>query len=113
MVHDMVDFAYYTDEYMGELIPGKAFPRLAKQAKAVLDRLCRDYVVSGGEDEKNMALCAMAEEMYRISGSVGVASATLGAVRVQYKNTTDREILARLYRAAGIYLDIYRGRWVS
>ena len=112
-MHNMVDFAYYQQEYMGELIPEKAFPRLAKNAKAVLDRLCRDYVVSGGQDEKDMALCAVAEEMYRISGRMGVASATLGAVRVQYKNNTDRQILARLYRAAGIYLDIYRGRWAQ
>ena len=107
----MVDYAYYRDEYLGELIPEKLFPGLAKKAAAALSRLCRDYVVSGGDEEKAMALCAMAEEMYRWQGRMGVAAATVGAVKVQYQDLSSRQLLHRLYSKAAIYLDIYRGRW--
>ena len=107
----MVDFAYYRDEYMGELIPQKLFPGLEKKAAAALNRLCRDYVVSGGAEEKAMAVCAMAEEMYRWQSRAGVAGATVGAVKVQYQAQADRQLLYKLYSKAAIYLDIYRGRW--
>ena len=107
----MVDFDYYVNEYLGELLPESAFNAYAKRAKAVLKRLCHDYVVSGGEEEKAMAVCAMAEELYRCAGRLGLAGATVGAVRVQYQNLSDRQLLSRLYGKAAIYLDIYRGRY--
>ena len=107
----MVDYQYYTREYLGELIPEKPVPGLAKQATAALNRLCRDYVVSGGEEEKAMAVCAMAEEMYRWQGKMGIAGATVGAVKVQYQQMSNRQFLAKLYSKAAIYLDIYRGRY--
>ena len=110
-MHDMVDYQYYTREYLGELIPEKPFPGLVKKATAVLNRLCRDYVVSGGEEEKAMAICAMAEEMYRWQGRMGVVGATVGAVRVQYQELSNRQLLSKLYSKAAIYLDIYRGRY--
>ena len=110
-MHDMVDFSYYRDEYMGDVIPEKLFPGLQKKAAAALSRLCRDYVVSGGEEEKAMAICAMAEEMFRWQGRAGMTGATVGAVKVQYQAMADRELLHKLYRKAAIYLDIYRGRW--
>lgn len=107
----MVDFAYYRDEYLGELIPQALFRGLEKKAAAALGRLCRDYVVQGGEEEKSMAVCAMAEELYRWQGREGVTAATVGAVKVQYQSAADRALLHRLYSKAAIYLDIYRGRW--
>ena len=107
----MVDYQYYRDEYLGELIPEKLFPGLAKKAGAALGRLCRDYVVSGGEEEKAMALCAMAEELYRWQGRGGVTAAIVGAVKVQYQDLSNRQLLHRLFSKAAIYLDIYRGRW--
>ena len=107
----MVDYQYYTETYLGELIPQKLFPGLEKKASAALHRLCRDYIVRGGEEEKAMAVCAMAEEMYRWQGRMGVVGATVGAVRVQYQEQSNRQLLAKLYSKAAIYLDIYRGRW--
>ena len=110
-MHKMPDFAYYRDEYLGELIPENAFAPLCRRAKAVLSRLMHDYIVRGGEEEKAMAICAMAEELYRCAGRAGLTGATVGAVRVQYQNLTDRQLLSKLYGKASIYLDIYRGRW--
>ena len=107
----MPDYAYYRDEYLGELIPENAFAPLCRRAMAALNRLMRDYIVRGGEEEKAMAICAMAEELYRCAGRTGLAGATVGAVKVQYQKITDRQMLAKLYGKAAIYLDIYRGRW--
>ena len=105
---------FYKEIYGGTALEGAQLTEFLARAEDQLRLFEHVYEVTEFvENGRKLALCAMAEEMYRISGSVGVASATLGAVRVQYKNTTDRQILARLYRAAGIYLDIYRGRWVS
>lgn len=109
----MVDYGYYRDEYLGTLIPEKQFAALEKKASDALNRLCRDYVVSGGQEEKAMAVCAMAEELCRLQGRAGISSAAVGAVKVQYQDLTDRQLLARLYSKAAIYLDIYRGRWAT
>ena len=107
----MVDYGYYRDEYLGTLIPEKQFAALEKRASDALNHLCRDYVVSGGQEEKAMAVCAMAEELCRLQGRAGISSAAVGAVKVQYQAMADREFLHRLYSKAAIYLDIYRGRW--
>ena len=53
---------------------------------------------------------AVAEELYRGASRRGIASASLGGVQVQYRQGDREEEGRRLYRAAGVYLDIYRGR---
>ena len=109
-MHDMVSFDYYANTYLGSLIPEKDFAALEKRAAEQLDRLCRTCRVEGGEDAKAMAVCAMAEDLYRGAGRRGVASASVGGVRVQYRQDADRHLSGQLYRSAAIYLDIYRGR---
>ena len=64
----------------------------------------------GGVDARAMAVCAMAEELHRSNGQEGIASTSIGGVRVQYREDRDRKLLRRLADCAGIYLDIYRGR---
>ena len=59
-------------------------------------------------DARAMALCAMAEALYRGAGSQGIASTSIGGVRVQYRE--DGKLWQKMYRCAGIYLDIYRGK---
>jgi len=54
-----------------------------------------------------MAICAMAECLLNPK-KPGVRSATVGGVSVSYENG-DRALELALYRAAGVYLDIYRG----
>ena len=107
-MRNMVDYAYYADAYMGSLIPEREFASLAARARDYLEQLCRVYLVEGGADARAMALCAMAEALYRGAGSQGIASTSIGGVRVQYR--ADGKLWQQIYRCAGIYLDIYRGK---
>ncbi len=103
----MVSWDYYENTYLGMTVPRKAFPRYARQAQAILDRLCRLCRVEGGEDSKSMALCAMAETLYRQERYGGVESASAGEVSVRYRE--NRNLLSEVYTQAANYLDIYRG----
>ncbi len=108
MAHNMANYAYYADAYMGSLIPQREFAPLARKAEAYLQQLCRTFLVEGGEDAKAMAVCAMAEELYRGAAREGIASTSIGGVQVQYR--ADGKLWQQMYRAASIYLDIYRGK---
>ena len=109
----MADFAFYTDIYFGSVIPEKAFPGMALQAKAMLERFQRVYRVEvPGEDSLRMAICAMAESLYAHSKRRGgVIGANAGEVSVRYEESgsADRQLQRELYEKASIYLDIYRG----
>ena len=76
----MADFTFYTDVYMGELIPEKAFPGMALRAQEYLQRLQRIYQVSvPGEDSLKMAVCAVAEAIFAHSKRRGgVTAASVG-----------------------------------
>ena len=104
----MADYEYYVNCYMGSRIPQREFSRLARCARAYLEQLERTFLVIGGQDAKAMAVCAMAEELHRGAERRGVASTSVGGVRVQYRH--DGELLRQMYQAASIYLDIYRGK---
>ena len=101
----MPDFTFYREVYLGSAIEEKAFPRLAARAAEFLERLKKSFRVEGGEQAQAMAICAMAEVLLN-RRKPGVRAATVGGVSVQYgEGSTELE----LYRAAQIYLDIYRG----
>ena len=103
----MADFDFYRNQYLGEAIGEKAFPALAVQAKGALDGYCRKYRASGDETSRNMAVCAMAEVLWDHQRNRH-SSVSVGSARVQYaiaKESLER----RLYRAAAVYLDFYRG----
>lgn len=109
----MADFAYYTDSYLGTVIPEKAFPGMAKRAEEALQRLQRIYRVTvPGEDSRNLAICAMAEVLYAASKRrSGVTAASVGEVSVHYGNSesSDKALQRELYEKASIYLEISRG----
>jgi len=109
----MADFAFYTDIYLGSLIPEKAFPGTVQRAKEMLDRFCRIYRVTvPGEDSLRMAICAMAESLYAHSKRRGgITAASVGEASVHYEDSrlADRQLSRELYEKAGIYLDISRG----
>lgn len=109
-MHDMVSYDYYVNTYLGSQIPQEQFSRLESRAEQMLSKLCREFLVEGGVDARAMAVCAMAEELHRSNGQEGIASTSIGGVRVQYREDRDRKLLRRLADCAGIYLDIYRGR---
>jgi hypothetical protein len=66
-----VDFAYYRDEFGGELIPEESWPACARVADAYLDAQTMHRVkilVNNGEHlplEAAFALCAVAEAVYK------------------------------------------------
>ena len=109
----MADFAFYTDVYLGSLIPAQAFPEAAMRAKEELERIRRSFrVVCPGEDSLRMAICAMAETLYAHSKRRGgVTGATVGEVSVRYDQgrAAAQSLTRELYRKASIYLDISRG----
>ena len=97
----MVDYGFYTNDYLGSVIPEKAFSGVAAQAQRYLDKFKEVYrVVSSGEQAENLAVCAMAETLWdeRNSGLFSASAAT-------GKTSLKRE----LFEKASIYLDIYRG----
>lgn len=104
----MVDFRFYKDSYLGSAIPEAAFPGMASRAQEQLNRMKRVFrVESSGQQAENMALCAMAETIYT-HRNTGLASASVGSVRVEYDSGTTK-LQHRLQEQASIYLDIYRG----
>lgn len=104
----MVKYEFYVNQYLGSLIPEKAFSGVAARAEQVLNRFQQAYrVESSGQQAESMAICAMAETLWQ-NRNKGLTSANIGSVSVRYE--TDRNALRReLYDKACIYLDIYRG----
>ena len=104
----MVDYGFYKNDYLGSVIPEKAFSGVAAQAQRYLDRLKRIYrVESSGEDAEKLAVCAMAETLWD-NRNGGLFSASAGSASARYaagKTSLKRE----LFDKASIYLDIYRG----
>lgn len=108
----MVDFDYYVNSYLGTVIPEDTFPAAAARAEETLDRFCRCYRVTGGEESKKMAVCAMAEAVHTAARSRGgLTAASAGSVSVRYESgrSGEKELWQELYRQASVYLDIYRG----
>lgn len=105
----MADYSFYTDAYLGCLIPEKQFDRCMARANEALALFERRYSVSGGQEERKLALCAMAETVYSATGRPGVVSATVGSVSVRYQDGSQRQLWRELYDKACIYLDICRG----
>ena len=125
----MVDFAFYLDVFVGNMIPGEDFPRLATRAGDILDFLEREYTVTGSELAKNKATCALAEAVHAneraasaalsaVEGNGAIASESIGSVSVSYQKATaadagldltERGMKRRYYDVARQYLTIYRG----
>jgi len=104
----MVTYQFYTEEFLGESIPEKAFPAMLTRAEEALSRFERDFTVTGEAVSRAMALCAMAEALYEHQDRRGIREQTVGSVRVRYE---DGQSLRRcLYEKAATYLDIYRGK---
>ena len=101
-MHDMPSFEFYRDVYLGSLIPEAPFEGLSRRAGDHLENLKRVFRVEGGEQAQAMAVCAMAEVLFRYRDRDGVRSATVGGVSVSYREGRSDDL-------AQVYLDIYRG----
>jgi len=118
----MADYEFYKTVYLGDAIPEADFPRLIKRAGDQLTQYRRHYTVDAmqaGEAE-SMALCAMAEVLCNAetvaNGGGGILSASIGSVSTSYGGSaaqavdiTPTGIERALYKAAQLYIDIYRG----
>lgn len=89
------DLTFYTDEFLGVVIPAGEFPRLALRASEVIDQVTFDRaraIVAAGTDADlieriQRATCAVAERMQEltISGTAaGIQSESLGNHSVTY-----------------------------
>lgn len=105
----MVHYGFYTDQYLGTLIPENAFAGCIARAGDALAYFRQVYQVkSTGEVSENMALCAMAEAVYTASRHHGeITAATVGNVSVKYGQSPS--LKTALLQKAAIYLDIRRG----
>lgn len=118
----MVTYEFYTSEYHGGAISSAEWPEVEARASAQLRRYKRLYTVSApGPGAEDMAICAMAEALHgfdlALNGDGGpIQSASVGSVSTSYGTNIGTAIdlsekgqSKTLYRAASLYLDIYRG----
>ena len=103
----MVDYDFYVHTYLGSTVPEKAFDRLAARARDQLVAFEKNFQVTGGEDARRFALCAMAEVLYAGLHRGELRSANVGGVQVSYAD--GKPLQKRLLHAAETYLEIYRG----
>ena len=101
------------------LAPSQIMPELMARSGDWLKALERKYRVTGSETDRKMALCAIAETMSYFdaaqNGQGALRYASVGSVSISGKgiyHMLDISPAAQekeLYRAAGRYLEIYRG----
>ena len=119
----MPDYTFYVEDYLGEDIPEKEFPRFIRRAGDELRRMREMYAVAprqGLDPElaESMALCAVADAMYEFAQedeARGIAKVSVGSVSETY--TAPPELCSRTLadrahfrHEAGYYLRI--GRWL-
>lgn len=96
------DYSYYTDEYLGNVVPETDFPRMAKRASEYLDYIT-DGNITETADKVSLACCAVAEALYQGEQDGGViASESKGEWSVSYAST--ESIAFKAYKAAYMYL---------
>ena len=84
----MPDYTFYVEDYLGEDIPEKEFPRFIRRAGDELRRMREMYAVAprqGLDPElaESMALCAVADAMYEFAQedeARGIAKVSVGSV---------------------------------
>lgn len=78
-------YEYYKNQYYGEIIPTKAFPRMIAKASQYIDNFTFGRITEGNKDEfPSLSACAcdMAETIYRMQG-------TDGAIKEKKSESTD------------------------
>lgn len=120
----MPDYTFYVEDYLGEDIPEKEFPRFIRRAGDELRRMREMYAVAprqGLDPElaESMALCAVADAMYEFAQedeARGIAKVSVGSVSETYTappelcSRTLADRAAHFRHEAGYYLRV--GRWL-
>lgn len=110
----MPDYAFYRARYKGASIPREDFGFMSGRAADELLSYERVYTVSGTDEARKMAICAMADVLYYYDTAANggmVTSASVGSVSASTAkpDVSNKAQSKELYRAAQRYLDIYRG----
>lgn len=108
-MHNMPDYGFYKDVYLGTSVSEVAFPELIARAKEWLEKIercCR--VVPYGPDSRKMALCSIAETLLVWYKKQNFTQATVGGVTVRYEKN-DLPLQRQLVQNIAGYLEIYRG----
>ena len=111
---------FYRNTFGGSALTGQELTECLKRAEDTLACYERSYTVSGPEEARKMALCAMAEAIAYFTtaqnGAGGLRYASVGTVSVSGKgiyaamDISPKAQERELYRCASLYLDIYRGK---
>lgn len=111
-------YGFYRDRYHGTALTREEFREAAARAADVLHGYERAYRVAGSEENRAMAICAMAEVISYFdaaqNGQGGLRYAKVGTVSVSGKGIYSQVDISpkaqerELYRAAGRYLTICR-----
>ncbi|MBQ3045137.1 MAG: hypothetical protein IJD49_04210 [Clostridia bacterium] len=110
----MPGYEFYCTEFHGCSIPDEDFCTYASRANAEIKRLERLYTVTGTDNERKLAVCAVADVLYYFDNALSgasVKSASIGSVSESGVDidTSVKAQKKELYSAANLYLEIYRG----
>ena len=124
------DYGFYIDIFFGESIPEENFPRLAVRADREIQYFERIWEVTGTEEQRHKAVCAVAEDIFAIetatsqiisaneSGSGGVTSISIGSIGTSYKapdvnalqlDLSEKGQKTRFENSVKLFMCIYKG----
>ncbi len=112
-----MEFEFYRGVFGGEELTEEEFWRFLPRARAVLEGYARRYrLIPACPDARSMALCQMTEVLCwfeTVKAGGGPAAVSVGSVSsrpaAKLPLADARQLSRELYRAAGLYFDIYRG----
>lgn len=113
----VVNYQYYTNEYLGNSVPSDDFPQLEKRAEEKLSYYERIYTVTYPDDNaRKMAICALADNIYYYdcaenglvftSSSIGSVSSSMAGGSVDTSKGAQSRTMLNSLR---VYADVYRG----
>ena len=110
----MTEYSFYHNVYLGEPIPEEQFARVYRRAQDKLAYFKRvGTVTAPGEDSEQLALCAMAEALWRFARAGGEERLHIGSVTLDRRcpaekgTPADRE--SELIARASVYLHLDGG----
>lgn len=108
------DYDFYQGAYQGNLIPEAAWPAVARDASAYIDRITYGRLRHGATvtDDVRMAVCAVAEVVYAHQqrdveqGSSGIKSENVDGYSVTYEDSAaaSKQYDTDRMEAAGLFL---------
>jgi hypothetical protein len=112
---------FYKEVYGGRCLEGEQLQEFLLRAEEELAALERSYEVrEAAPDGRRKAICAMAEALHYFdtaqNGTGGLRYMSVGTVSVSGKGVYSAVDISpaaarrELYRCAGLYMDIYRGK---